>query len=144
MLPRSFIEAQNIRETLSLDPELSTSHNFKLDVKNDRVAGFVDEAEALAQAVYMMLMTEQGKYSIYPESYGLKKEDLYGKPRKYVEAALRYRIPECLLQDLRIKSVENLEFRFASDICLVTADLDSVFGEITVVTNLPSVTTPDS
>lgn len=141
MLPSSFTKAQELRETLSLEPELSSSHNFKLDTRHNRVAGFVDEAEALAQAVFMMISTEQGKYSIYPESYGLKKEDLYGKPRRYVEAALKHRIPECLLQDLRIKAVENLEFNFYSDICIITADLKSVFGDITVKTEIPSLTT---
>lgn len=140
MLPKSFREAQTIRDTLTLDPELSTSHNFKLDILNNRVAGFVDEAEAVAQAVYMMIKTERGKYSIYPDDYGLKKEDLYGQPRKYVEAALSYRIPECLLQDLRIKSVNNIEFEFIADQCLIYVELTCIFGEVSVGVQVDSPT----
>lgn len=142
MLPKSFVEALELRDTLTLEPELSTSRNFKLDVDNDRVVGIVDEAPALAQAVYMMIKTERGKYSIYPESYGLQKEDLYGKPRRYVEAALQYRIPECLLQDLRIKSVENIDFQFQSDKCFITVDITSVFGNVRTYAevDMPSVT----
>lgn len=141
MLPKSFREAQTIRDTISLDPIISTSHNFKLDVNNNRVSGFVDEEVALAQAIYMMIKTEQGKYDIYPEDYGLKKEDLYGKPRNYVEAALEYRIPQCLLQDLRIKSVDSVDFDFFSDQCLVTVYVTTVFGEVEVEVDLPSITT---
>ena len=136
MLPSSFYTAKEIQEQMGLVPELSSSFNFRLDIQNDRVLGFVDEAQALAQAVYMMIMTERGKYSIYPDDYGLQKEDLYGKQRKYIEAALSYRIPQCLLSDLRIKSVDNLDFYWANDKCLVVCDITSVFGDIEVTAPL--------
>lgn len=91
------------------EPILSPSYTYKVDLKKDRIAGYVDDDEALKQAIQLMLLTERGKYDIYPEDYGIKLKDLYGQDPTLVKIRLPSRIKDCLLQDLRIEEVEVID-----------------------------------
>lgn len=88
------------------EPVLSPSYTYKVDLKKDKIAGYVDDDEALKQAIQLMLLTEQGKYEIYPEDYGIQTKDLYGLDPNLVKIRLPRRIQECLMQDMRIEKVE--------------------------------------
>lgn len=126
-------------EELQQVPRLSTSHNFRLDMKNRNIGGFVDELDAIAQAIFLMLMTEKGKYEIYPEDYGLQTLDLYGKSKAYVQTVLAGRIKRCLLQDLRINDVDNFKFESIENeptALKVIFDVDTIFGETEVEVNV--------
>lgn len=88
------------------EPVLSPSYTYKVDLKKNRIAGYVDDDEAIKQAIQLMLLTERGKYEIYPDDYGLQTKDLYGQDPTLVKIRLKSRIEECLMQDLRIEKVE--------------------------------------
>lgn len=100
ILPNNGIDIREYSE-----PILSPSFTYKVDLKKDRIAGYVDDEEALAQAIQLMLLTERGKYEIYPDDYGIQLEDLYGQNPDLVMIRLPSRIKECLMQDLRIDEV---------------------------------------
>lgn len=106
MLPNNGIDIREYSQ-----PILSPFLTYKVDLKKDRIAGYVDDEEALTQAIQLMLLTERGKYDVYPEDYGIKLEDLYGQSPELVKIRLPSRIKDCLLQDLRIEEVNitNIE-----------------------------------
>ena len=112
------------------EPTVSTSYSFKLDPNRERVADFVDELDSVEQACYMMLRTELGKYEIYPNWYGMELNDLYGKPRGYIEAMLPSRIEECLMVDVRISSVDNINLTFEGSKCICRFTVNTIFGSI--------------
>lgn len=76
----------------------------------DRINGYVDGLDALAQAVYLILSTERYEFIIYSWDYGVEFVDLIGKPIPYVMSELPRRIKEALVQDNRIDDVKNFEF----------------------------------
>lgn len=125
MLPQQSLNINDYTE-----PQLSPSLTFRVDMINDMIAGFTDEQTALAQAIFMMIMTEKGFYEIFPKDYGLQTHDLIGKPFPYVRATLKGRVKACLLTDLRIKSVNSIEIEEFENQARIFITVDTVFGEV--------------
>ena len=76
----------------------------------DRISGFVDNMDAVMQAIYLILSTERYQFVIYSWDYGVELLDLYGKPMSYVMAELPRRVTEALVQDNRITDVKDFTF----------------------------------
>ncbi|MBY0122146.1 DUF2634 domain-containing protein [Bacillus sp. S/N-304-OC-R1] len=107
--------------------------NFKLYMDKDRCLGFVDEIEALKQAIFLMLNIERYDYIIYSWIFGVEFKDLFGKPTAYVLPEIKRRIKECLMQDDRINSVDNFIFDVKKKKVHVTFTVHSIYGEFTQV-----------
>lgn len=120
--------------TISVDLQVindtETSRTYKLS--DTKVQGFTNELEALKQAIYKVLNTEKYEYSIYSFSYGIELESLIGKDVTYVKIEMKRRIQECLLQNIRIKNVDNFKFTVTGDEMLCTFDVNSIYGELTI------------
>ena len=97
---------------LDQDFEIETqpSQTYKMDLDGDSIRGFVDEQDAMKQAVFRILQTERYQYIIYPWYYGIETLDLYGEPVTYVVPELERRISEALAIDERITGVTDFEF----------------------------------
>ena len=80
------------------------------ETSGDRINGYVDGLEAIAQAVYLILSTERYQFIIYSWDYGTEFVDLIGQPMPYVMSELPRRIREALTQDDRIDDVKDFEF----------------------------------
>lgn len=87
-------------------PVLSPSFTYKTNINNNHTAGYIDGDDALKQAIIFALNTEQGKYEIYPEDYGMEMNQLIGVSPDLARARLPLLVEECLMQDLRIDTVE--------------------------------------
>ncbi len=124
------IPEDSIDTDLVVTDEIETSQTYKLS--SDKIQGFVDELEALQQAIYKVLNTEKYEYPIYSFSYGIELESLIGKDPVYVQIELKRRIQECLLQDERISNVDNFVFTVTGDEVLCTFDVTSTYGELTI------------
>ena len=98
-----------VNDDLQKDFEIEeeTSHTYKLDLDNSTIAGYVDDLEAMKQAIYLILNIERYEYLIYSWNYGIELNDLYGQPIPFVLPELKRRITEALLQDSRILGVDN-------------------------------------
>ena len=96
----------------------------------DRLNGFVDGLEAVAQTVYLTLSTERYEFIIYSWDYGVELIDLTGKPMPYVMSELPRRITEALTQDDRIKDVVDFEFEPHGKRLHATFTVVSNFGNI--------------
>lgn len=124
------IPSASIDVTLSSSETSEPSKTYK--IAGNRIQGFIDEQEALQQAIYKMLNTEKYEYPIYSFSYGIELESLISKDRLYVQMELARRIKECLLEDERITSVENFEFSITEDSILCTFEVVSIYGTSTI------------
>lgn len=98
----------------------------------DRINGYTDDLDAVAQAVYLILGTERYEFIIYSWDYGVELVDLYGKPMDYVMSELPRRITEALTQDDRIDNVTDFKFEITGK------KLHTTF---TVISNLGNIST---
>lgn len=110
--------------------EQQPSYTYKLDIDRGRVKGMTDEADALLQAVYLILSVERYQYPIYSYNYGVELVDLIGQPKDYVMSEVKRRITEALTQDDRINSVDDWAFEVRKKAVKVTFTIHSIYGEI--------------
>lgn len=107
-----------------------SSTTFKLDISENKVQGYTDNLEAMKQAIYLILNTERYNYLIYSWNYGIELSDLFGKSVKFVMVELERRIKEALLQDTRIKSVENFESTYKKNKVYCTFKVVTIYGDV--------------
>ena len=111
--------------------EEQPSLTYKMDLNGDSVRGFVDEQEAMEQAIFRILNTERYQFIIYPWYYGIETIDLYGEPVTYVCPELERRITEALLIDTRIISVTDFEFDLeVKGVVHAMFTVNTIYGEI--------------
>lgn len=118
------------------------SYTYKMRVDGEdgmdgQIIGYIDQRDAVEQAVYKELNTERGEYEIYGDQYGIEIDDLFGKPIPYVVPEVDRRVKDCLLHDDRITAVSNFKFDLPRKgvlhfSCLVS----SIFGDITINQNI--------
>lgn len=107
------------------------SKTYKIDFENGRIGGFIDETEALKQAVQKALITARERFSIYTDAYGCEIDDLIGTSvtRALVETEIPRLVEEALIYDDRIGSVSDLETSFLGDTVTISFTIVSVDGE---------------
>lgn len=81
------------------------SHTYRLDLKNKRIVGMIDEMDAIKQSIYKILSTERYRYLIYDWRYGRELEGLISKNPQHVQLEIHNKIKEALLMDNRILDV---------------------------------------
>ncbi len=108
-------------------------HTYKLNIKRGCIRGVTDKADAVLQAVYLVLSVERYKYSIYSRNYGVELDDLIGKPRDYAMSEIERRITEALLVDDRIKSVDGWDFKTTKKSVIVTFTVHTIYGDIETI-----------
>lgn len=85
------------------------------EVYTDRIAGFVDDIEAIKQAVYHILSIERYAYAIYDDNYGVELEQYIGQDFEYLSATIQETLNEALTQDDRIFGVEVTNVKKTDD-----------------------------
>lgn len=108
------------------------SRTYRLRWDKDKVQGYIDGLNAIEQAIYKILSTERYEHLIYGFSYGIEWRGLIGKDPLYIEANVRRRIEEALMQDDRIQKVEDFKVDLGKE-------KDTVAISFTVVTNQGSI-----
>ena len=110
--------------------ELDASRTYR--VLNGRVVGWIDNKQALRQAIEKLLHTERYVYEIYTDEYGIELQALIGENFDLVEAEIGRIIKEALLADDRIVSVENIQAtKLDSTSLLITFSVESIYGTLT-------------
>ena len=110
--------------------EEETSHTYRINLNESTIAGYVDEREAMVQAIYLILNIERYDYLIYSWDYGIELNDLYGQPIPFVLPELKRRITEALLQDTRIAGVDNFSFETTKGKVHATFTISTIYGDI--------------
>lgn len=127
MIPESFIS------DIELEEEIEPNKTYRMDFKDNNIEGFIDEKDAIKQAIYKILGTERYAYPIYSWDYGIELSDLYGEDVRYVCAELEDRIKEALTQDDRIVDVTDFKFDTKEKgIVKVKFTVESIEGNIDI------------
>ena len=129
MIPTTALLTEEIVETTS------PSRTYKIAITftdTDRINGYIDDVEAIKQAIYLILNTERYQFIIYSWDYGIELLDLFGKPMSYVMAELPRRIKEALTQDDRIENVTDFTFEKEGK------KLHTTFTVVTALGNIPT------
>lgn len=115
---------------LVIQEQAFESRTYQLS--DTRIEGFVDELEALKQAIYKVLSTEKYEYPIYSFDYGIAWKELIGEEAAYVRAEMKRMIEEVLQQDDRILEIDGFTFEFYEDVCKCTFEVQSIYGNIEI------------
>ena len=126
MIPTIDILTQEITE------QTYPTKTYKMVVGKDRISGYTDDLDAIAQTIYLILSTERYKSIIYSWDYGVELIDLIGKPIPYVMSEVPRRITEALTQDDRIENVTDFEFEMKGK---------QLHVKFTVISNLGNIPT---
>nr|DAN20131.1 MAG TPA: Protein of unknown function (DUF2634) [Caudoviricetes sp.]DAX55308.1 MAG TPA: Protein of unknown function (DUF2634) [Caudoviricetes sp.] len=126
----------NDKDILQINESMEPSNTFFIDFEKGRISGFIDEKEAVKQAIMLILNTERYKFLIYSWNYGAELEALIGTHPDIVEDEVERLISEALLQDDRITAVYDFEFSRNKDTLLVNFKVDSIYGDIGIETEV--------
>lgn len=116
-------------EEEELEDEIMPSLTYKI-ASHDTVSGYIDELEAMQQAIKLILLTERYDYDIFPWEYGAEMKELYGMPADYCMAELESSIPESLLMDDRISAVDGFSFEEGKGYVTASFVVHTIFGAI--------------
>lgn len=105
-------------------------NTYKIDFINNKITDKIDGIEAVEQTIYCILNTERYEHIIYTWDYGSELRELIGKDRDFVIGDIKRRITEALLQDERIVSIDNFEYK---------QEKDSINLKFTVITKYGSI-----
>ncbi|APC83877.1 DUF2634 domain-containing protein [Clostridium botulinum] len=125
ILPRGAI----LDEDVEVEEIIEPTKTYK--IKDNRIVGFIDNVEALKQAIALILNTERYEYLIYSWNYGSELSGLIGRQKDIAESEFKRRIREALSQDDRINNVDNFIFKYDKDGVEVSFTVFSIYGEFT-------------
>lgn len=111
------------------DFEIVVQPSKTYQIQGDRIAGYIDNAEAVKQAIFLILNTERFIYSIYSWNYGHELVSLIGLTAPLVCSRIKNRISEALLQDDRITEVSDFEFLQKKNFVQVSFLVTTIFNE---------------
>lgn len=125
MLPQTDFEITNDFTTVA-----EPSYTFRLNPENENIKGFVDDLEAVKQAIYLTLNINRYEYLIYDWNYGVEFNDLVGVEKDYAKVLIESRIKDALLQDDRIEAVTDFEFVRNKKSITAYFVVKTIFGDI--------------
>lgn len=108
------------------------SYTYNINRNTNRISGYIDNKEAIIQAVYLILQTERYESMIYNWYYGVEVDNLIGKNRDYVTSELERTIREALLEDDRITEVTDFSIKYEKDVATVQFLVQSIVGDIEI------------
>lgn len=115
------------------DEEEETSRTYKLDLDAGRIIGFVDDLDAVEQAIRKAIATPRFDCLIYDDQYGSETacaDMAVGATEEYRRSAIEGFIRDALSQDTRILEVGEFEIEFVDDEAYVSFPVSTIFGEI--------------
>ena len=127
MLPQS----SNVQIMTDLDIVSQPNKTYYIDKEKKIVQGTVEDyLKTVEQSVYLILQTERYDYIMYSHKYGIELKDLYGREENYVVPMLMLRVPEALLQDERVESVEDFSYTVNGGKFLINFTIKTKYGDL--------------
>lgn len=100
---------------------------------NGRIAGWIDDLEAMRQAVGKALRTERFTWPIYTDNYGIELRTLIGEDMDLVMAEIDRLVTEALSVDERIIEVSDFKvIKESRNTILVSFFAATIFGQIRI------------
>jgi len=92
---------------ISVDDEIEVLPSKTYRILNGRVAGWIDNLDAIKQSIEKTLLTERFRYEIYSDRFGIELENLIGESKDLVVSEIERIVNESLLIDERIVDLED-------------------------------------
>ena len=108
------------------------SKTYYINRNTNRISGYIDDKDAIVQAIYLILSTERYESVIYNWYYGTEFDSLVGKDRDFVKSELKRRIVEAILEDDRILDVTDFDISFNKDVANVVFLVETNIGDINI------------
>lgn len=108
------------------------SKTYYINRNTNRISGYIDDKDAIVQAIYLILSTERYESVIYNWYYGTEFDSLVGKDRDFVKSELKRRIAEAILEDDRILDVTDFDIAFNKDVANVVFLVETNIGDINI------------
>ena len=118
---------QGLRVIDNSDEVELPSKTYKLDLAQKRIIGYVDNLEAIAQAVHKLFSTERYAWEIYTQAYGVEFQSLLGQPTDFVLAIFESRVKDAILADDRILGVQDFK--------VTKTDISTIVASCTIITS---------
>ena len=104
------------------------SLTWHIDKNTNRIQGEIDGAEAVAQAVDIILNVERFRWQIYSPNSGMQWDGLIGQDPGYVASELQRRITDALSVDNRIRGISDFSYSVSGNSLTVSFTVDTVYG----------------
>ena len=108
------------------------SKTYYINRNTNRISGYIDDKDAIVQAIYLILSTERYESVIYNWYYGTEFDSLVGKNKDFVKSELKRRIAEAILEDDRILDVTDFDISFNKDVANVVFLVETNIGDINI------------
>ena len=118
--------------TIYQQDNIMPSKTYYINRNTNRISGYIDDKDAIIQAIYLILSTERYESVIYNWYYGTEFDSLIGKDRDFVKSELKRRIAEAILEDDRILDVTDFDISFNKDIANVVFLVETNIGDINI------------
>lgn len=113
------------------DVSVVTLPSLTYKVKDGRIIGKIDGAEAMFQAIHKIIQTERFVFPIYSDQYGHDLAELIGKEMPYVRAEVGRMFSEALKADDRVDDVTiNDIIQVSRNSLYVEITVSTMYGEI--------------
>lgn len=88
------------------------SRTYAMDFRHKRISGFIEDKEAIMQAIWKILSTRRFVHLIYDDQYGLDVMNRInvGLTQQYLDSDVPKMVEEALLADDRITGVDNFSY----------------------------------
>lgn len=104
------------------------SLTWYIDKNTNRIQGEIDGAEAVAQAVDIILNVERFRWQIYSPNSGMQWDGLIGQDPGYVASELQRRITDALSVDNRIRGISDFSYSVSGNSMTASFTVDTVYG----------------
>ena len=118
--------------TVYQQDNIMPSKTYYINRNTNRISGYIDDKDAIIQAIYLILSTERYESVIYNWYYGTEFDSLVGKDRDFVKSELKGRIAEAILEDDRILDVTDFDISFNKDVVNVVFLVETNIGDINI------------
>ncbi len=115
-----------------IDNHRQSNKTYKIDWINGRINGFIDQKEAVEQAITKIMLTQRYNHLIYSSDYGNENNTLIPQNSELSENYIitnveKYTI-EALLTDERILKIKDFEAVIEKDEIQISFLAETIFG----------------
>lgn len=116
---------------LEIDERPRSSKTYRLDLESGRIAGFIDELEAVKQFILKSYCTERFKEIIYSKQFGTDWWEVHKDlNQEILEMELKRILKEAIIYDERIVDITNFSVTFEKDSAYIKETVATIYGKI--------------
>lgn len=116
-----------------LQPQITRT--YAMDFQHKRISGYIDDKEAVMQAIWKILSTRRFVHLIYDDQYGLDVMNRInsGLTTQYLDIDVPKMVEEALLVDERITGIDGFSYEIISgDSVRMSFTAYTIYGDVEI------------